>query len=170
MRVLFLHLVFTLSRKLRTSPKVPTYLDNLNMALLQKLDLTVYDLNRFFNEVEFVIHLDFIQWYSKSFVRHAFLQIRDMKRAMNSAQLFWEFKSVGNGSYFSYDLKRSNITMVQLSPFAKTYHPFPWRYFQHDLISHLKIKGFPSYVGITLLTITDSLDTALDLNNLLVVS
>ncbi|GKD57194.1 hypothetical protein Tco_1290581 [Tanacetum coccineum] len=167
MWVLFLHLVFTLPRKLRTSPRVPTYLDNRNTALLQTLDLKVHDLDRYFNEVDFVIHLDFIQWYSKSFVRHEFLQIREVKRAMNSTQLFWEFKSIGNGSYFNYDLKRSNITMVQLSLFAKMYHPFPWRYFQHDLISHLKFKGFLSYVNIALLTIMGSLDTALDLNNLL---
>ncbi|GKF99121.1 hypothetical protein Tco_0297904, partial [Tanacetum coccineum] len=36
-----------------------------------------------------------------------------------------------------------------------------------DLIPHLKFKGFSSYIGIALLTITGSLDTALDLNNLL---
>ncbi|GJR03214.1 hypothetical protein Tco_0526198 [Tanacetum coccineum] len=47
------------------------------------------------------------------------------------------------------------------------HHSFPWRYFQHDLISYLKLKGFPSYVCIALLTITGSLNTALDLNNLL---
>ncbi|GJZ68228.1 reverse transcriptase domain-containing protein, partial [Tanacetum coccineum] len=48
---------------------------------------------RFFNEVELVVDLDFIQRYSKSFVRQSFLQIRDVKGTMNSAQLFWEFKS-----------------------------------------------------------------------------
>ncbi|GJX24929.1 hypothetical protein Tco_0231225 [Tanacetum coccineum] len=46
------------------------------------------------------------------------------------------------------------------------YHPFPWRHFQHDLISHLKLKGFSSYVCVALLTITGSLNTTLDLNNL----
>ncbi|GKF64150.1 hypothetical protein Tco_0187598, partial [Tanacetum coccineum] len=66
------------------------------------------------------IDLDFIQWYSKRFSNHALLQIRDVKRNMNSTQLLWEFKS-----------------------------------------------GFPSYVGITLLMIASSLDTALDLNDLL---
>ncbi|GJX42185.1 hypothetical protein Tco_0735318 [Tanacetum coccineum] len=113
-----------------TSPRVPTYLDNQNTALFQTLDLSVHDLNRFFNVVEFVVDLDFIQRYSKSFVRHAFLQIRDVKHTMNSAQLLREFKS-------------------------------------HDLISHLKLKGFPSYVSIALLMITGGLDMALDLNNLL---
>ncbi|GJX03057.1 hypothetical protein Tco_0188973 [Tanacetum coccineum] len=98
--------------------------------LLQTLDLTVHDLDRFFNEVELVVDLDFIQRYSKSFVRQSFLQIRDVKGTMNSAQLFWKFKS-------------------------------------HDLVSYLKLKGFSSYVSITLLTITGSLNTALDLNNLL---
>ncbi|GJV29666.1 hypothetical protein Tco_1386114 [Tanacetum coccineum] len=38
---------------------------------------------------------------------------------------------------------------------------------KHDLISHLKLKGFSSYVCVALLTITGSLNTALDLNNLL---
>ncbi|GJY86551.1 hypothetical protein Tco_0500577 [Tanacetum coccineum] len=92
---------------------------------------------------------------------------RDMKITVNSAQLLQEFKSIGNGSNFGNDLKRSNIMRVKLSSFAKTYHSFPWRYFQHDLISNLKLKGFPSYVGIALLTIMGSLDAALDLNNLL---
>ncbi|GJR55887.1 hypothetical protein Tco_1406408 [Tanacetum coccineum] len=55
----------------------------------------------------------------------------------------------------------------QLSPFAKTYHSFPRRHFQHDLISYLKLKRFSSYVGIALLTITGGLDMALDLNYLL---
>ncbi|GKB49817.1 hypothetical protein Tco_0900570 [Tanacetum coccineum] len=110
----------------KTSPKVLAYLDNQNTALLQTLDLMVHDLDRFFNEVEFVVDLDFIQRYSKSFVRHTFLQIRDVKRTMNSAQLFQEFKSLGNGSYFSNDLERSNIARVQFSPFAKMYHPFRW--------------------------------------------
>ncbi|GJW40022.1 hypothetical protein Tco_0065867 [Tanacetum coccineum] len=133
MRVLLLHLIFTLSSELRTSPRVPAELDNRNMALLQTFDLMVHDLDRFFDEVEFVIDLDFIQRYSKRFISHAFLQIREVKRTINSIQLLWEFK----------------------------------RYLQHDLISYLKLKGFPSYVGITLLTITGGLDTTLDLNNLL---
>ncbi|GJX68567.1 hypothetical protein Tco_0304294 [Tanacetum coccineum] len=37
----------------------------------------------------------------------------------------------------------------------------------HDLISYLKLKGFPSYVGIALLMITGGLDIALNLNDLL---
>ncbi|GKG23290.1 hypothetical protein Tco_0391326, partial [Tanacetum coccineum] len=56
-----------------TSPRVLAYLDNWNATLLQTLDLTVHDLDRFFNEVEFVVDLNFIQRYSKRFVRHAFL-------------------------------------------------------------------------------------------------
>ncbi|GKB03875.1 hypothetical protein Tco_0832018 [Tanacetum coccineum] len=74
-----------------TSSRIPAYLDNRNTALLQMLDLTVHDLNRFFNEVEFVVDLDFIQWYSKSFVRHAFFQVRDVKSTVNSAKLLQEF-------------------------------------------------------------------------------
>ncbi|GKF62726.1 hypothetical protein Tco_0182780, partial [Tanacetum coccineum] len=114
-------------------------------------DLMVHDLNKFFNEVEFVINLDFNQRYSKRFINHALLQIRDVKQ-------------VGNCTYFVYDLKRSNIMRVQLSSFAKAYHPFPRRHFQHDLISYLKLKRFSSYIGIALLTITGGLDMALDLN------
>ncbi|GKD36571.1 hypothetical protein Tco_1252080 [Tanacetum coccineum] len=167
MRVLLLHLIFTLPDELRTSPRVLAYFDNQNTALLQTLDLTVHDLDRFFDEVEFFIDLDFIQRYSKRFIRHAFLQIRDVKRTINSTQLLWEFKSVGNGSYFVNYLKRSNIARVQLSLFAKAYHSFPRRYLQHDLISYLKLKGFLSYISITLLTIMGCLDTALNLNDLL---
>nr|GEW56645.1 hypothetical protein [Tanacetum cinerariifolium] len=64
-QVLFLHLVFTFLRKLRTSLRVLAYLDNQNTALLQTLDLTVYDLDRFFNEVDVVVYLDFIQGCEK---------------------------------------------------------------------------------------------------------
>nr|GFB51254.1 hypothetical protein [Tanacetum cinerariifolium] len=61
MRVLLLHLVFTLPGELRTSRGVPAHLDYRNTTLLQMLDLTVHDLNGFFNEVQFVVNLDFIQ-------------------------------------------------------------------------------------------------------------
>ncbi|GJV04507.1 putative reverse transcriptase domain-containing protein [Tanacetum coccineum] len=64
----FLHLVFTLLRKLTTSSRVPTYLENQNTALLQTLDLTVHDLDSFFNEVKFFVDLDFIQRYNKGLV------------------------------------------------------------------------------------------------------
>nr|GEY57921.1 glutamyl-tRNA(Gln) amidotransferase subunit C, chloroplastic/mitochondrial [Tanacetum cinerariifolium] len=72
-RVFLLHLVFTLSGKLMTPPRVPANSDNQNTTLLQTLDLTVHDLDRFFNEVQFDINLDFLQRYSKRFFSHAFL-------------------------------------------------------------------------------------------------
>nr|GEY91834.1 hypothetical protein [Tanacetum cinerariifolium] len=83
-RVFLLHLVFTLPGELRTPPRVLAYFDNWNTTLLQTLDLTVHDLDRFFNEVQFVVNLDFIQRYSKRFFSHAFLQLRDMKRTVES--------------------------------------------------------------------------------------
>ncbi|GJS58053.1 hypothetical protein Tco_0652837 [Tanacetum coccineum] len=52
-------------------------------------------------------------------------------------------------------------------PVCQNVLPSPWRYFPHDLISQLKIKGFLSYIGIAFLTFTGGLDMALDLNNLL---
>ncbi|GKD72614.1 hypothetical protein Tco_1330896 [Tanacetum coccineum] len=64
-------------------------------------------------------------------------------------------KHAGTSFAFGVHAPRSNITRVQLSPFAKTYQSFPRRHFQHDLIS---------YIGIALLTITGGLDMALDLN------
>nr|GEZ12808.1 putative reverse transcriptase domain-containing protein [Tanacetum cinerariifolium] len=66
MRVLLLHLVFMLLGELRTFPGVSAHFDNRNMTLLQTLDLTVHDLDRFFKEVQFVINLDFIQWQQMS--------------------------------------------------------------------------------------------------------
>ncbi|GJV31239.1 hypothetical protein Tco_1391639 [Tanacetum coccineum] len=53
-------LCFQLGGELRTSPRVPAYLDNRNTALLQTFDLTVHDLDRFFNEVQFVVDLDLL--------------------------------------------------------------------------------------------------------------
>ncbi|GKF06550.1 hypothetical protein Tco_0037218, partial [Tanacetum coccineum] len=41
------------------------------------------------------------------------------------------------------------------------------RYFQHDLVSYLKLEGFPSYVSIALLTIAGGLDVVLDLDDFL---
>nr|GFC65556.1 hypothetical protein [Tanacetum cinerariifolium] len=61
MRVLLLHLIFTLASELKTSLGVPAHFDNQNMTLLQTVDLTVHDLDGFFNEVQFVVNLDFIQ-------------------------------------------------------------------------------------------------------------
>ncbi|GKD33915.1 hypothetical protein Tco_1249424 [Tanacetum coccineum] len=64
MRVLLLHLIFTLPGELRTSPRVPAYLDNQNIALLQTFDLAVYDLDisSSMMTVEFCSSmLDFIQ-------------------------------------------------------------------------------------------------------------
>ncbi|GKC25732.1 hypothetical protein Tco_1027882 [Tanacetum coccineum] len=60
-RVFLLHLVFTLPGELRTSLRVPAYFDNQNTTLLQTLDLTLHNLDGFFDEVQFVVHLDFIQ-------------------------------------------------------------------------------------------------------------
>ncbi|GJZ55294.1 hypothetical protein Tco_0610487 [Tanacetum coccineum] len=51
MRVFLLHLVFTLPGEPRTSPGVPPHFDNRNTTLLQMLDLTVHNLDRFFNEI-----------------------------------------------------------------------------------------------------------------------
>ncbi|GJV66675.1 hypothetical protein Tco_1482184 [Tanacetum coccineum] len=68
MRILLLKLVFAFPSKFGTSPRILTYLHDLDMALLQTFDLTVHDFDRFFNEVELVIDLDFIQWNSECFV------------------------------------------------------------------------------------------------------
>ncbi|GKG27417.1 hypothetical protein Tco_0403120, partial [Tanacetum coccineum] len=70
MRVFLLHLVFTLPGELGTSLGVPAYFDNWNTILLQTLDLTIYNLDRFFNEIQFVVNLE---------------------RTMNSTQLLWKF-------------------------------------------------------------------------------
>nr|GEY82394.1 hypothetical protein [Tanacetum cinerariifolium] len=37
----------------------------------------------------------------------AFLQVRDVKRTMNSTQLLWEFKSIGNSSNLGKNLESS---------------------------------------------------------------
>ncbi|GJZ30613.1 hypothetical protein Tco_0575660, partial [Tanacetum coccineum] len=81
-----------------TSPRALAYLDNWNAAPLQTLDLMVHDFDKFFNGVECVVDLDFIQRYGKCFVGHAFLKVRYVKSTVNSAQLVWEFESIGDGS------------------------------------------------------------------------
>ncbi|GKC61342.1 hypothetical protein Tco_1088940 [Tanacetum coccineum] len=61
MRILLLHLIFAFPRELRAFPGVPTYFNNWDATLLQTFDLAVYDFDKFFDELEFVINLDFIQ-------------------------------------------------------------------------------------------------------------
>ncbi|GJS05234.1 zinc finger BED domain-containing protein RICESLEEPER 2-like protein [Tanacetum coccineum] len=46
--------------ELRTSPRVPAHFDYRNMTLLQTLDLTVHNLDGFFNEIQFVVNLDLV--------------------------------------------------------------------------------------------------------------
>ncbi|GKC77538.1 hypothetical protein Tco_1128312 [Tanacetum coccineum] len=94
---------------------------------MRMFDPAVNDFDRFFNELEFVIDLDFIQSNSKSLIGQTLLQVRDVKCTVNFAQLLREFKTIGNGSYFGNDLERSDVSRIQLSPFAKMYNPFPWR-------------------------------------------
>ncbi|GKG56072.1 hypothetical protein Tco_0577147, partial [Tanacetum coccineum] len=50
-----------------TSPKAPAYLDIWNTTPLQTLNLMVHDFDWFFNRVERVVDLDFIQLNGKSF-------------------------------------------------------------------------------------------------------
>ncbi|GJX62762.1 reverse transcriptase domain-containing protein [Tanacetum coccineum] len=123
--------------ELRTSPRVPAYFHNRNTALLQTFDLTAHDFDSFLDEVEFVVDLDLIQQYSK--------------RRCSSLPIYLKKVQYNDGSAF---------------PFAKKYHPF-----HGDTsachVSYLKLKVFPSYVGIALLAVTGGLDTALDLNDLL---
>ncbi|GKC50497.1 hypothetical protein Tco_1073242 [Tanacetum coccineum] len=54
-RVFLLHLVFTLPGELRTPLRVPVYFDYRNATLLQTLDLTVYDLDRFSSYVDIAL-------------------------------------------------------------------------------------------------------------------
>ncbi|GJT35729.1 hypothetical protein Tco_0926148 [Tanacetum coccineum] len=103
--------------------------------------LTVHDFDRFFNELKLVINLDFIQ------------QVKSTGIVSNLGQV---------------SLKGPILSRVKLSPFSKTYHPFSWGHFQHDLIFNLKLKGLSSYVSVALLTLTCSLNTDLDLNDLLI--
>ncbi|GJZ53836.1 hypothetical protein Tco_0608721, partial [Tanacetum coccineum] len=43
-----------------TSPRVPSDFDNWNAALLQPLDLTIHNFYWFFNEVEFIVNVNFL--------------------------------------------------------------------------------------------------------------
>ncbi|GKD04313.1 hypothetical protein Tco_1179287, partial [Tanacetum coccineum] len=54
-------LVFTIPCKPQTSSRVPSNLDDRNVALLQPLDLSVHNIYRLFSEMEFVVNLDFFQ-------------------------------------------------------------------------------------------------------------
>nr|GEX33771.1 hypothetical protein [Tanacetum cinerariifolium] len=51
---------YRIKGKLSTSPRVLAYLHNWNVTLLQTLDHPVHDLDRFFDQVQFVVNLDFV--------------------------------------------------------------------------------------------------------------
>nr|GEW29933.1 reverse transcriptase domain-containing protein [Tanacetum cinerariifolium] len=95
------------------------------------------------------------------------LTVHDLNSTMESTELLWEFELISNSSNFCENLESSDITRVQLFLFAKTYNPFPWGHFQYDLISYLKLNGLSSHISITLLTITNGLNSALTLNDFL---
>nr|GEY54898.1 putative reverse transcriptase domain-containing protein [Tanacetum cinerariifolium] len=90
----------------KTCPRVPAYRYNSNMALLQTLDLMVHDLNRFFNEVEFVVDLDFIQRFL-SYIGIALLTITgNLDTALDLKNLL---------SYLMDDLWASEMPVFNLS-------------------------------------------------------
>ncbi|GKA82470.1 hypothetical protein Tco_0789218 [Tanacetum coccineum] len=60
--ILLLELIFAFPCELRTSPSVPSNLDNGDAALLQPLDFTIHNLHWFFNEVKLIVNVYFIQW------------------------------------------------------------------------------------------------------------
>nr|GEX71396.1 reverse transcriptase domain-containing protein [Tanacetum cinerariifolium] len=95
---------------LGTSLRVPAYLDNWNMTLLQKLDLVVHDLNGFFDEMELAVDLDLIQRNNECFIRYTFFYILSIECTMHSTQLFREFKKVSNRSHLGKDLESLDAT------------------------------------------------------------
>ncbi|GJW38320.1 hypothetical protein Tco_0064165 [Tanacetum coccineum] len=152
---MLVHLVFTLPHKLRTSPRVPTYLDKRISSAFRCLRISQFhDLDRFFNEMEFFVDLDFIQRFSS--------ELRT---------------SLGVPTYFNNRdatlLQTLDLAVHDLDRFFNEMKFFvdldfiQRRYFQHDLVSYLKLEGFSSYVSIALLTIAGGLDAALDLDDFL---
>ncbi|GJV99151.1 hypothetical protein Tco_1554403 [Tanacetum coccineum] len=66
------------------------------------------------------------------------IPVLDLDLPLEEADLL-SFSPICNRSHLGENFKRSNITRVQLSPFAETYYTFPGRYFQHNLIPNLKL-------------------------------
>ncbi|GJS63516.1 putative CCCH-type zinc finger family protein, partial [Tanacetum coccineum] len=60
-KILAVELIFAFPRKLWTSPIVPSNLKNWDAALLQPLDLLVYNFHGLFHEMQFVVDLNFSQ-------------------------------------------------------------------------------------------------------------
>ncbi|GJZ93950.1 retrovirus-related pol polyprotein from transposon TNT 1-94 [Tanacetum coccineum] len=60
-RILAAELIFTFPRELWTSSRVPSNLDNRDVALLQPLELSVHDFHGLFHEVKLIIDLDLIR-------------------------------------------------------------------------------------------------------------
>ncbi|GJQ90784.1 hypothetical protein Tco_0916507 [Tanacetum coccineum] len=107
------------------------------MTLLQTLDLTVHDLDRFFDEIQFVVNLDPHPWYRKRSSANSILNFKTVKRTITLLNFSGGSRHKAKVPTLAMDLKGPNITRVQLSPCRN---------------------------GIALLTITGSLDMALDLN------
>ncbi|GJV23811.1 hypothetical protein Tco_1376506 [Tanacetum coccineum] len=61
MRIFASEEVFSFPCELRTSPRVPTNLNDGNTALLELLYFTIHNFNRFFYKVQFVIEFNFFE-------------------------------------------------------------------------------------------------------------
>ncbi|GKA35443.1 retrovirus-related pol polyprotein from transposon TNT 1-94 [Tanacetum coccineum] len=110
-------------------------------ASLELLDLTVHNLYGFFDEVEFIVELDFTSQ--------------------------GQFKRLSYWTNPFYDSKGSNIMRVQLSTFPKLHYALPGRDLEHNLISDFKFKGPTPLVSIALLSIKRRLHAISNLKNLL---
>ncbi|GJZ17991.1 retrovirus-related pol polyprotein from transposon TNT 1-94 [Tanacetum coccineum] len=94
MRVLVPKEVLTLPRTLRPSPRVPTNFNNQNPALLEPFHLSIHNLHRFLDKIQFVVELNFIQRNDHIIIHKASLEIRDMESVVNSTKLIGKFQLV----------------------------------------------------------------------------
>ncbi|GJV13193.1 hypothetical protein Tco_1354734 [Tanacetum coccineum] len=93
--------------------------------------------------------------------------VHDLDGFFNEVELVIDLDFIHGITSVSSDKYFFRFDTLKLSPFAETYHPFPWGHFQQDLVSNLKLERFTPIIGIALLTIASSLNSTLDLNNFL---
>ena len=84
MGVFLFHPVLTFPGVFRTMPGIPTNLDELDTAPAGLVHFPICDLDRFFNEVERVVNMNFVGGNDNGILSWTFLQVGYMKCIVNS--------------------------------------------------------------------------------------
>ncbi|GKF08969.1 hypothetical protein Tco_0043193 [Tanacetum coccineum] len=124
MRILAPKEVLTLPCELRPPLRVPTNFNDWNPALLKPFRLSIHNLHRFLDKMQFVVELNFIQRDDHIIIHKAPLKIRDMESVMNSTKLIGNSNLYAMGPFLSITLNGLTNRGLNFPHFLKHMTPF----------------------------------------------